>query len=217
MIPVVCIVGRSGTGKTTLIEKLIPEFKGRGYRVAVLKHTDQHADWDKPGKDTWRFANAGSAIVVLSTPERVMVSSATDSPPSITGALRFVGGDCDLVLVEGFHQNPFPKIEVHRQSLGQGLLTDKHGLMAVVTDEKLDVAAPQFGLIDYQAVADLIVRKLLSSSEEIEVGLFLKGEPVTLSPFVADLVAKTLLGMVSSLKGTGEASHLDLWIRQKPK
>ncbi len=217
MVPVVCIVGRSGTGKTTLIERLIPDLIGRGYRVAVVKHTDQNPDLDKPGKDTWRFANAGSTTVVLSTPRRVMVNAAMPGGLTVAQSLRFAGGDCDLILVEGYHENPFPKIEVHRQALGQGLITDKHGLMAVVTDEKLDVAAPQYALDDARSVADLIVRKLLSSSEEVEAGLFVNGEPIRMAPFVAEIVARTVQGLVSSLKGTGEAKDIDLWIRQKPK
>lgn len=215
MAPVVCIVGRSNTGKTTFIERLIPEFKRRGFRVAVVKHTDQDVEWDQPGKDTYRFARAGSDVVVLSTRQRTLVNVLAGRTPTIGQSLRLAGGDCDLVIVEGYHEAPLPKIEVHRRELGQGLLVDKHGLLAAVTDEKLDVTAPQFPLDDATGVADLIVRKLLSSVGKVDAGLFINGEPVKLSPFVTDIIARTVRGMVSSLKGAGEHEDIDLWIRTR--
>ena len=217
MIPIVCIVGRSGSGKTTLIERLIPELKGRGYRVAVVKHTDKDIDWDQPGKDSWRLAKAGSDKVILSTPRRVLANTFMGDRLTFEQSLRFVGGDYDLLVVEGFHETPLPKIEVHRRELGQELVSDKHGLMAVVTDEKLGLGAPQFAWDDAKGVVDLIVRKLLSSGDAIDVGLFVNGLPVKLSPFVVEIIARTVQGMVSSLKGVGEARDIDLWVREKPK
>jgi molybdopterin-guanine dinucleotide biosynthesis protein MobB len=217
MVPIVCIVGRSGTGKTTLIERLLPELKARGYRVAVIKHTHMDVDWDQPGKDTWKFAKAGADQVVLATPKRVLANTPTAERQTFEQSLRFIGGGYDILIVEGFHETPLPKIEVHRQELGRELVTDKHGLMALVTDEKMDVAAPQFAWDDAKGVADLIVRKLLSSSDALDVGLFVNGQPVKMTPFVAEIIAGTVRGTVSALKGGGDgASDIDLWIRQKP-
>lgn len=215
MAVALCIVGRSNTGKTTLIERLVPEFKGRGFRVAVVKHSEQVVDWDQPGKDTYRFAKAGSDAVLLSTKDRVLVNFLTGKTLPFEESLRYIGGDCDLVLVEGYHETQLPKIEVHRRELGQPLLTDKHGLMALVTDEKLDVTAPQFSRDDVQGIADLVVRKLLSSVGKPDAGLFVDGKPVNLTPFVAEIIAKTVQGMLSSLKGVGEPRDVDLWIRTR--
>ena len=217
MIPIVCIVGRSGSGKTTLIERLIPELKGRGYRVAVVKHTDKDVDWDQPGKDSWRLAKAGSDEVILSTPRRVLANTLLGDRLTFDQSLRFVGGDYDLLVVEGFHETPLPKIEVHRRELGQELMSDKHGLMAVVTDEKLSLGAPQFAWDDAKGIVDLIVRKMLSSGNAIDVGLFVNGQPVSLTPFIAEMIASTVQGMVSPLKGVGEVRDIDLWVREKPK
>ena len=217
MIPMVCIVGRSGTGKTTFIERLVPELKGRGYRVAVIKHTDKDVDWDRPGKDSWRLAKAGSDEVILSTPRRVLANTLLGDHLTFDQSLRFVGGDYDLLVVEGFHETPLPKIEVHRRELGQELVSDKHGLMAVITDEKLSLGAPQFAWDDAKGIVDLIVRKMLSSGNAIDVGLFVNGQPVSLTPFIAEMIASTVQGMVSSLKGVGEVRDIDLWVREKPK
>ncbi|HLC23124.1 MAG TPA: hypothetical protein VJL08_01590, partial [Dehalococcoidia bacterium] len=110
-----------------------------------------------------------------------------------------------------------PKIEVHRRELGQELVSDKHGLMAVITDEKLSLGAPQFAWDDAKGVVDLIVRKMLSSGNAIDVGLFVNGQPVSLKPFIAEMIASTVQGMVSSLKGVGEVRDIDLWVREKPR
>ena len=98
MIPVICVVGRSGTGKTTVMEKLIREMKGRGYRVAVLKHTKDDAEWDHPEKDSWRLSRAGSDMVLLGTPQRVMTNRIMGKDVGLEGLMRLVGGDFDIVL-----------------------------------------------------------------------------------------------------------------------
>lgn len=215
MAPTVCILGRSGTGKTTFIERLLPELKRRGYRVAVVKHSEQNVEWDQPGKDTWRLAKAGSDVVVLCTPQRVMANTLTGKALSVTESLRFAGPGYDLIIVEGFHENQLPKIEVHRKELGRELISDKHSLMAAVTDERLDITAPQFSWDDASGVADLIVRKLLSSGGDIDVDLFAGGAAVSLSASEQKKIAEAVRSMVSSLKAAGDSPDIDLWIRKK--
>ncbi|MFC1919540.1 molybdopterin-guanine dinucleotide biosynthesis protein B [Chloroflexota bacterium] len=215
MVPVVCIVGRSDTGKTTLMEKLVSELKGRGYRVASIKHTGENIDFDKPNKDSWRLAMAGSDLVLLSTPERVITNRLIGKEASLDEVMYFVGGDFDVVLVEGFHKNEAPKIEVHRKENGKELLSSRKGLMAVVTDEELETNVPQFSSDDAMGVADLIVRKLLASRDGHDMGLFVDGLLVRTGSFVSDIFSKTLAGMVSSLKGAGKAVNIDIWIREK--
>lgn len=160
-MPVICIVGRSGTGKTTLLEKLIPELKRRGYRVAVVKHTDKEVEWDTPGKDSWRMAQAGSDSVLLCAGTRVMTTTRMNRLPDLEEVISYLVGDFDLVLVEGFHRTSLPRIEVHRRELCQPLTSDGVGLIAVVTDEQLDVDVPQLAWNDVEGVAELVSAKLL--------------------------------------------------------
>lgn len=215
MIPVVCIVGKSGAGKTTLMEKLVSEFKRRGYRVASIKHTGEDIDFDRPNKDSWRLAMAGSDLVLLSTPERVITNRLIGKEASLDEVMCFVGGDFDVVLVEGFHKDEIPKIEVYHEENGEKLASSRKGLMAIVTDEELETDVPQFSLEDTTGVVDLIVRKMLASRDGHDMGLFVDGLPVRTGSFVREIFSKTLEGMVSSLKGAGKAANIDIWVRGK--
>lgn len=214
MIPMLGLSGASETGKTTLIERLVPELQGRGYRVAVLKHTKDYVAWDQEGKDSWRMAQAGTTKVVISSPQHIIASTALDHDLSLDEALRFVGTDCDMVLVEGYKQATMPRIAVHRKETGHSPDLDRHGLMAVVTDEPLEVKVPQFSWDDVKGIADYIAGKLLSSPESVQVGLFVNGVSVRLSPFVEQIIASTTAGMASALKGVGEIKSIDVSVRK---
>lgn len=214
MSPVVSIVGKTGSGKTQLIEKLIPEFKRRGYRVATVKHSPAGMEVDKPGKDSWRFAEAGSDAVVVSSPDKLACIKTVDHDSSIEEIWHLIGNDFDLVLLEGFKKGKAPKIEVHRKETGENLVCPVELLSAIVTDEVLDSNVPQFPLSDTQAVADFIEKKFVSEDKS-DTSLFINGKQIFIKPFVKDIIAKALLAMVSTLKGVGEIRNLDISIRSK--
>ncbi|MDD5397961.1 MAG: molybdopterin-guanine dinucleotide biosynthesis protein B, partial [Dehalococcoidia bacterium] len=112
MVPIIAIVGKSGVGKTVIMEKLIAEFKSRGYRVGAVKHAHQTIDLDEPGKDTWRYSQAGSDAVAISSPLRVTVFNKLDHEPSLEETVRLLGDSYDIILAEGFKDTRAPKIEV---------------------------------------------------------------------------------------------------------
>ena len=155
MAAIIAIVGKSKRGKTTLIEKLITEFKSRGYRIATVKHTFHTVDFDIPGTDTWRHMQAGSDAVVLSSDKALMMVKRIADNKRIEDAIEMLCEDYDLVLVEGFKESDLPKIEVHRKEKGSPLMNVKH-LIAIATDERLETPLPQFALTDTQGIADLI-------------------------------------------------------------
>lgn len=160
------IAGWSGSGKTTLIEKLIPELTARGLRVSVIKHAHHGFDLDRPGKDSWRHREAGATEVMITSGQRwALLHESRDEPePTLAGYLaRFA--DCDLVLVEGFKNEPIPKIEVHRAANGKPpIFPDNPGVVAVATDVKLDAALPLFGLDDAAALAALVIDRAVDRS-----------------------------------------------------
>ena len=158
---VVYIVGKSGSGKTLLVVRLTRELRRRGYRVATVKHASHGFDLDQRGKDSWRHFQAGSEATVVVSPRRLALVKRTPSEPQMEEALRLAGAAGDLVLVEGFKSYPGLKIEVHRRSLGKGLMSDPHGLMAVVSDGAPEVSVPIFRPPEVAAVADLLEREVL--------------------------------------------------------
>jgi len=215
MLPVISIVGRSGTGKTVLIERLITEFKKRGYHVATVKHCLSGFEIDQPGKNSWRFAKAGSDAVLISSPDRLAFIKNVDHDPHIEEILHVIGSEFDFVLAEGFKQSEIPKIEVHRKELGDDLLCSVQVLSAIVSDAPLDIEdIPQFSLNDTTAVADFIEKNFIPEDRS-DTFLSVNGKPVFIKPFVKDVIAKTLLAMVSTLKGIGKVKSLDISIKSK--
>ena len=212
MIPVVAIVGHSKSGKTTLIEGLIPELKRRGRRVAAAKHAHGDFDLDRPGKDSWRYAEAGCESIAILGPRRSAVLKQHDPDYSFAEVLRIAGGDADIVLVEGLSSGPYPKIEVHRSELGKGLRCDRDDLLAVVTEEPLPIGCRQFSQQELGALAGFIEDETAGRPEG-RTALHINGEEVPLGSFTQSIVANTILGMVSSLKGVGEISTVSVLIR----
>lgn len=152
------IAGWSGSGKTTLIEKLLPVFASRGWRVSVVKHAHVHFDVDKPGKDSFRFREAGSHEVLISSPSRfALMHEHHGAPePGLHELLTHLG-ECDLVLVEGFKREAIPKLEVHRAAIGKPLLSpDDPHIVAIASDVPMATALPQFRLDDIERIADAI-------------------------------------------------------------
>jgi molybdopterin-guanine dinucleotide biosynthesis protein MobB len=136
--PAVAFVARSGTGKTTLVETLIGEMRGRGYRVGALKHDAHRFEIDRPGKDSARFTAAGAEVMVLVSDDTVAMVQKPTQPPRLDRVLRDWFTDLDLVLVEGYKTSDLPKIEVHRADLEKPLLCrgekDDPHLLAVASD-----------------------------------------------------------------------------------
>src|SRR3972149_11227924 len=112
MIPVVGVVGKSNVGKTTFLEKLIAELTRRGWRVGTIKHDAHGFDIDKPGKDSWRHAQAGSRAVAISSPEKVAVIKQVSREVTLDELASLVAGEGDIVLCEGYKRSEQPKIEV---------------------------------------------------------------------------------------------------------
>jgi|ETNmetMinimDraft_16_1059900.scaffolds.fasta_scaffold52549_2 molybdopterin-guanine dinucleotide biosynthesis protein MobB len=159
--PLVCIVGHSSSGKTTYIERLIPELKKRGYCLALIKHHRHEFDIDVEGKDSWRYLKAGSDAAMVSSPDKVALIKKVDHDLSPDELRTFIGGGFDLIIIEGFKKADELKIEVHRAELGKALSCLPEDLVAVVTDENLDLPVAQYDLTDVVAIADLIEQRLL--------------------------------------------------------
>ena len=157
MSAIVAIVGRSKTGKTSLIEKLIPELNNRGYRVATIKNTFHKIELDVPGTDTWRHIKAGSEATILNAPNAILVIKQNKN--RLENLVGIFGTQFDIVVAEGFKESTVPKIEVHRREKGPPL-EGLHNLLAIATDEKLDSNVIQLSLNDIGKIADLIENEI---------------------------------------------------------
>jgi molybdopterin-guanine dinucleotide biosynthesis protein B len=160
--PIISIVGKSNSGKTTLIEKLIPELVKKGYRVATIKHNVHGFEIDHEGKDSWRHKKAGAHITVISSSYQIALVEDVDHDHSLEEIRNKYIKDADIILAEGYKGNPFPKIEVFRSELKRTLLCKKEdNLLAIASDIKLDIGVTCFDINDAQSLVDLIENKFL--------------------------------------------------------
>jgi molybdopterin-guanine dinucleotide biosynthesis protein MobB len=154
----------SGTGKTTLLRRLIPALRARGLRLGVVKHAHHAFDVDRPGKDSYELRHAGAERVLVASRRRyaLMVENDGDAEPTLQALLACMpASGLDLILVEGFKHEHFPKMELHRPSLGRPLLyPDDSSVIAVATDAVLasPPTLPVLDLNDVDAVAAFVCR-----------------------------------------------------------
>ena len=166
---ILLVVGRKKRGKTTLVEKLIPEFKSRGYRVASIKYTTGDHIFDIPGKDTFRHAQAGAESTLILSPGRIAFFSDHRPGGNLDDLFGFLFAGCDLVIGEGFKDSPYPKIEVMDCSRDKTpLCGPQDNLRAVVCDGAVDSPVRVFSSDQTKELADFAERDLLPHRQKQE-------------------------------------------------
>jgi len=162
-IPMITIIGKSGAGKTTLIEKLVVELKHRNYRVATIKHHSHPGfDIDVPGKDSWRFAQAGSDHVIIASPDKIASYRLLDGELSLDEIAAGVTG-VNIILVEGYRQSGKRSMEIVRATNSKELIGNRDQWVALVSDFPIAMDIPQYDLNDIEGIANLIEKEFLSS------------------------------------------------------
>ena len=212
MAPIVSIIGRSKSGKTTLLENLIVELKKRGYRVGTMKHTPLGMTWSDDDKDSQRHIKAGSEATIMVAPDKLVLIKPVTEAPSLEEVARLFGEDCDIILAEGFKQGDAPKIEVHRRGVATPL-KDVKKLFAIATDEKLNTTVRQFALDDIKGIANLIEEGFIKPQKE-RLLFYVNDESIPLSAFPRDIITNVLLGIANSLKGVGIIKTLKIFLKR---
>jgi molybdopterin-guanine dinucleotide biosynthesis protein B len=213
MIPIISIVGKSDSGKTTLIEKLVPELTRRGYRVATVKHDIHGFEVDQEGKDSWRHKQAGAHTVIISSPNKVALIRDVETDLTLAELREKLIQDVDLILSEGYKKDVQPKIEIFRKERHKELLcTKEDNLVAIVSNKKFNVGVPCFQLDDMKGLSNFIEKEFLKSKKEKEVTLRVDGKPIPMTPFVREFLTRTIKGMLSSLKGCEKSKRIEIYI-----
>ena len=164
------ITGWSGSGKTHLVVRLIPELRRRGFRVSTIKHAHHTFDVDQPGKDSFEHRAAGASEVMISSARRwALLHENNDDPePSLDSLLERMS-PTDIVLVEGFKDEPHQKIEVYRATVeADPICRSNQSIIAVASDGGLDgIDIPVIDLNDTAAIADFIVERIGGDTEPV--------------------------------------------------
>ncbi|MDD5757739.1 MAG: molybdopterin-guanine dinucleotide biosynthesis protein B [Desulfobulbaceae bacterium] len=158
MPPIISIIGKANSGKTTLLEKLIPVLRGRQIRVGTIKHHVHEFNMDKPGKDTWRHKQAGANVVALSSPTGLGIIRETDHDTPLDEIVQRYFDDVDLVITEGYKSGPAPKIEIFRLAAHDEPLANRdHTWLTIVSDKAMACDLPLFTLDDTAGLADFLI------------------------------------------------------------
>ncbi len=214
--PIFALVGRPGSGKTTLLEKLIPELNRRGFKIGTIKHHVHDFEMDRQGKDTWRHKKSGARTVALSSPGGLGIISDVehDHAPRELLSRYFYG--VDLVIAEGYKRSNLPKIEVFRKDISETPLDGRNtSWRAMVSNDDTGKDLPRFSLDDISPLADFVIENFMAEKDPPRATLFADGKPIVLNNFLEKFLRQAVTGMITSLKGCGEAEEITLTIGRK--
>ena len=213
MPPVLSVVGRAKSGKTTLLEEIIAGLNSRGYSVATIKHTTHTVEIDQPGKDTWRHLRAGSKSTTIVSANNIILIKPVKDNAMPDEVVRLYGEDFDIVLVEGFKQSNYPKIEVHRKAIGP-VLNNISKVIAYATDEPLETDLKQFSLHDNTGIIDFIEMNYLKTDIDY-TSIYINNEPFPTNK-MSDVSLKSLVtSFVNSIKENAAIEKFTVFIRQR--
>jgi len=215
VIPIISIVGKSNSGKTTLLERLIAELSRRGYRIATVKHDVHGFEIDREGKDSWRHKQAGSHAVVISSPRKIAIIEDLDQEQGLEAIRRRWIHDVDIILTEGYKSQHYPKIEVNLfQDPPELLCSVEDNLIAVVSRRPIMMEeVPVFSEPQIAELSDLLEKRYLRSRNKPQVEIWNNGRPLPLNPFVEHLIHKTIRGLLSALKGSHSEGAIEIRIK----
>lgn len=165
--PIIGFAASSGTGKTTLLSKVIPALNALGVQIGIIKHSHHDFEVDQPGKDSYRLRKAGATPVVLVSKHRRMLITELDGQqePTLSEQLdSFTNSNVDLIIVEGFRHENFPKIELHRKEIDRPFLfSHDPSIIAIASNDKLTVHLPVLDINAPDEVAEFINNQFLKT------------------------------------------------------
>ncbi len=212
---IISIVGYSNSGKTRLLEKMIPLLKAKGYTIGIIKHTGHDFPLDQPGKDTYKFKQAGADGVVLAGSGQIgYIGSIGESEDfNLTRIEQTFFSDRDIVLTEGFKKGDNPKIAVLTRGQEEQLVTEIEGdVIATVGESPFQSNLPHFKADDPEGLVQLLEDRFLKGRNKPSVRVILDGKNIPLNHFVQDMARSGIVGMLSPLKGFKESHNIEIKI-----
>jgi molybdopterin-guanine dinucleotide biosynthesis protein B len=218
VIPILSVVGRSNSGKTTLLEKLIRELTRRGRRIGTIKHHFHgRVEVDVPGKDSWRHKQAGARIVALSAPDTLFVLGDVAGEWTLDAIAHLALFEVDLILTEGFKSGRMPKVEVNRAAQELPLLCGSgDNLVAVVTDRDLRLPIPCFGLDAVGPLADFIEQEYLKGLGPSRVDVLVDGHRMALDDRAQEILTRVVRSLVGGCHDLHAGPGIELRVRGQP-
>lgn len=210
------VVGYSGSGKTRLLEKMIHLFRGRGYTVGVIKHTDKPLEEERSGKDTDHFRKAGADGVILVGRDGLIYRGkiGRSFEMGVQRMVRTFFPDHHLVFTEGFKKGELPKLAVLTPGQEKALLEETRGEIIATFGETEPMGDyPHFKVDEVERMVAWLEDRFLKSLTFPKTRVFLDETALPLNPFVQELLSRGILGLLSSLKGFGDPKEIEVHLR----
>jgi molybdopterin-guanine dinucleotide biosynthesis adapter protein len=209
---IVSIVGYKKSGKTTLVEQLIPILKSKGYKLGVLKHTGEGLPEETEGKDTAKFRTAGAETVGFCGDDHFSLFKAGGHPALPLDRLAaFFFPEAELVLTEGFKKQLFPKIALLSEGQEENLLAEVQGVvLATVGPKPFRENLPHFQPEEAKGIVELLEQRFLKERREPRIRVWLDGKRIPMKDFVQDIIIEGIMGMLGTLRGFTPAGRVDI-------
>jgi molybdopterin-guanine dinucleotide biosynthesis protein B len=209
---IVSFVGYKKSGKTTLVERIIPILKSKGYKIGVLKYTGEGLPEETEGKDTAKFRAAGAETVGLCGDDHFTLFKAGGHPALPLDRLAaFFFPEADLVVTEGFKKQPFPKIALLSEGQEEKLLAEVKGVvLATVGPKPFREDLPHFQPEEAEGIVDLLEKRFLKERHEPRIRVWLDGKRIPMKDFVQDIIIQGIMGMLGTLRGFIPAGRVDI-------
>jgi molybdopterin-guanine dinucleotide biosynthesis protein B len=217
---IISIVGYSNSGKTRLLEKMIPILKAKGYSVGIIKHTGHDYSLDQPGTDTYKFGQAGADGVVLVGSGQIGFLGKRDETDGLTlnRIEQSFFSDRDIVLTEGFKKGDKPKIAVLTKGQEEQLLKEIEGsILATVGESPVRSDLPHYKADDSEGLVQMLEDRFLKERTKPSIRVILDGKNIPLNHFVQDMARSGIVGMLSPLKGFKESHDIEIKIHLPEK
>ncbi len=216
---IISIVGYSNSGKTHLLEKMIPILKAKGYSVGMIKHTGHDFPLDQPGKDTFKFDQAGADGVVLFGSDRIgFIGKMNMDELTLDRIEQSFFSNRDIVLTEGFKKGDKPKIVVLTRGQEEQLIKEIEGsIVATIGEIPFRSDLPHFTPENPEGLVQMLEDRFLKGRTKPSIRVILDGKNIPLNHFVQDMARRGILGMLSPLKGFKEPHDIEIKIRLAEK
>ena len=217
---IISIVGYSNSGKTRLLEKIIPVLKAKGYTIGIIKHTGHDFSMDQPGKDTYKFKQAGAdGVVLVGSGQMGYFGNIKESEAlNLDRIEQTFFSDRDIVLTEGFKKGDKPKIAVLTRGQEEQLFKEVEGsIIATVGEIPFRSDLPHFKADDIEGLVEMLEDRFLKEGNKPSIRIILDGKNIPLNHFVQDLARSGILGMLSPLKGFKESQDIEIKINFQKK
>ena len=208
---IVSVVGYKKSGKTTLVEQIIPILNARGYRFGILKYTGEGPE-EQEGKDTAKFRAAGAETVGLCGDDHFSLFKAGGHAAlPLDRLVSFFFPEADLVLTEGFKKQRFPKIALLTEGQEEQLLREVQGVViATVGPKPFRDDLPHFQPGEAGRIVEMLEERFLKDYREPRIRVWLDGKRIPMKDFVQDIIIQGIMGMVGTLKGFLPSRRVDI-------